>query len=147
MNDDAQKINDVNNPTERRDKMWEQSARLLGLMNGGAAVALLAFVQAIWNSTTELVVWVVGGLLAFAAGLVSATIIPLLREQTVYYWRSDKPKARIFQKRYRQAAKWSVGLFAIGVIIVAIGIWINRPKPCDTGEAAHKAEVSTHCTN
>ena len=104
MSDDEQTINDVNNPTERRDKMWEQSARLLGLLNGGSAVALLAFVQAIWQDMAELVVWVVYGLVVFAVGLALATIIPQLKESTVLNWRSNKPKAKIYQILHRWAA-------------------------------------------
>lgn len=129
MSDDEQTINDVNNPTERRDKMWEQSARLLGLMNGGAAVALLAFVQAIWRDMAELVVWVVYGLIVFAIGLALATIIPQLRESTTLHWRSSKSKAKIYQFLYRGAAKLSVISFLIGVSIVACGILVSLPKP------------------
>lgn len=128
MSDDAQTIKDVNNPTERRDKMWEQSARLLGLMNGGSAVALLAFVQAIWKDMAELVVWVVFGLIAFAVGLALATIIPQLRESTVLNWRSNESKAKIYQVTYRWAAKLSVISFLVGVGIVAYGILANLPK-------------------
>lgn len=129
MSDESRTINDVNNPTERRDKMWEQSARLLGLMNGGSAVALLAFVQAIWQDMAELVVWVVFGLIAFAVGLALATIIPQLREATVLNWRSDEPKAKFYQVVYRWAAKLSVISFLVGVCIVAYGILANLPTP------------------
>ena len=129
MSDGAQKIDDTNNPTERRDKMWEQSARLLGLMNGGSAVALLAFVQAIWKDTAELVIWVVYGLIVFAAGLALATIIPQLREATVLNWRSNEPKAKCYQFLYRLVAKLSVVSFLVGVGIVAYGILASLPKP------------------
>jgi hypothetical protein len=129
MSDDAQTINDVNNPTERREKMWEQSARLLGLMNGGSAVALLAFVQAIWKDMAELVVWVVYGLIVFAVGLALATIIPQLRESTVLNWRSNGPKAKVYQCLYRSAAKLSVLSFLVGVGFVAYGILASLPKP------------------
>lgn len=128
MSDDKQTINDVNNPTERRDKMWEQSARLLGLMNGGSAVALLAFVQAIWLKMPELVVWVVYGLIIFAVGLALATIIPQLREATILNWRSNESKAKIYQDLYRGAAKLSVVSFLVGVGIVAYGILTSLPK-------------------
>lgn len=128
MSDDAQTINDVNNPTERRDKMWEQSARLLGLMNGGSAVALLAFVQAIWQDMAELVVWVVYGLVVFAVGLALATIIPQLREATVLNWRSNNPTAKKYQCLYRWTAKLSVLSFLVGVGIVAYGILTNLPE-------------------
>lgn len=129
MSDNEQTINDVNNPTERRDKMWEQSARLLGLMNGGSAVALLAFVQAIWHDMTDLVAWVVCGLILFAAGLALATIIPQLRESTILNWRSDRTKAKRYQLAYRWAAKLSVLSFLIGVGIVAYGILASLPQP------------------
>lgn len=129
MSDGTQTINDVNNPTERRDKMWEQSARLLGLMNGGSAVALLAFVQAIWQDMAELIVWVVYGLIVFAVGLALATIIPQLREATILNWRSNEPKARVYQCFYRWAAKLSVLSFLVGVGIVAYGILASLPEP------------------
>lgn len=35
------------NDNARRDAMWAQAARLLALINGGAVVTLMAFVQAI----------------------------------------------------------------------------------------------------
>lgn len=134
MSDDREKTNDVSNPTDRRDRMWEQSARLLGLMNGGAAVALLAFIQAIWKDGPELVVWVAYSLITFAAGLALATIIPQLREATVLNWRSNEPKARVYQFSYRFVAKLSVLSFLIGVVIVAYGILNSLPHTLPTGK-------------
>ncbi len=125
---DRQKLDDTNNPTVRRDRMWEQGARLIALMHGGAAVALLAFVQAIWKDAPELVGWVAAGLVAFALGLALASVIPLIREVTVLNWKSNEGKARKYQSYYRRAASLSVMFFLSGVAIVAFGILINLPQ-------------------
>jgi len=106
--------------------MWAQGTRLLGLMNGGAVVALLAFVQAIWNTAPELVSWVTASLIMFSLGLVSATVIPLLRAETVLRWSSNDGQR--FMKLYRTIAGASVGMFVLGVIVVAVGIMANLPS-------------------
>jgi|GEM_PF-4605702 len=107
--------------------MWEQVVRLHALINGGAAVALLAFIQAIWVQAPELVCWVVVSLIVFSLGLVLTSLIPRLREMTALYWKSDRPKAKKYQRYYRGAAKLSVVLFMLGVAIVSIGILANLP--------------------
>ena len=118
--------------TDRRDAMWAQGTRLLGLMNGGAAVALLAFVQAIWTIVPELVSWIAASLIMFSFGLLFATAIPLLRAETVLRWFSEDGKTisddgQLFMKLYRRIAGASVGMFVLGVVVVAVGIMANLP--------------------
>ncbi len=115
--------------TDRRDAMWAQGTRLLGLMNGGAAVALLAFVQAIWKNAPELVSWIAASLIMFSFGLLFATVIPLLRAETVLRWSSDGGQR--FMVLYRTIAVASVGMFVLGVVVVAVGIMANLPSTAE----------------
>ena len=107
--------------------MWAQGIRLLGLMNGGAVVALLAFVQAIWKDAPELVGWIAASLIIFSFGLLFAAVIPLLRAETVLRWTSDDGPR--YMKIYRGIAKASIGMFVLGVVVVAVGLIVNLPSP------------------
>ena len=65
---------------------WGEAAKGLFLINGGGAVALLAFLQAVWTDATALVPWVVFGLVPLAAGLVLAAVANYVRAESALKW-------------------------------------------------------------
>ncbi len=118
---------------ERRDDMWRQVARNLLLLNGGGAVALLAFVQSAWKTAPLLVPWVAWSLIAMVVGVISGASIPYLREHTVLFWDADSQSSGQRMKQYRWCAKVSIIFFALAVGIVAVGILSNLPGQGPTG--------------
>jgi hypothetical protein len=111
-----------NDAQERVVRALLEGAKALILINGGAGVALLAFVQAIWSKphTTVLLLGAVVGFLLFGAGVALAAWALVFR-----YWRSmhpeskqaDDPKRRCEIMLYATSAI----LFFLGVVSSAVG--------------------------
>ncbi len=97
--------------TQRRDEMWGHGVRGLLLLNGGAIVALLAFLQAIWTSAVPLIPWIVSGLIPLVFGVAAAAPIPLLRAETVLFWTDSGGRGKSMMRLYRSLTVGSVGLF------------------------------------
>lgn len=97
--------------TERRDKMAAEWFRTLLLLNGGAAVALLAFLQAIWKepSAIPLVPFVLKSLFIFAIGAAAAQCV----ETFVTFC--------------------ALGLFVLGIVLVTYGACNNLPMSANHG--------------
>ncbi len=113
--------------TQRRDEMWGQGVRGLLLVNGGAIVALLAFLQAIWTSAAPLIPWIVSGLIPLAFGVAAVAPIPLLRAETVLFWTDAGGRGKRMMRLYRRLAAGSVVLFVVGVAILIVGVFANLP--------------------
>ena len=113
--------------TQRRDEMWVHGGRSLLLINGGAIVALLAFLQAIWTSAEQLIPWIVSGLIPLAFGVAAAAPIPLLRAETVLFWTDAGGRGERMMRLYRWLAASSVGFFLAGVVILIVGVFVNLP--------------------
>ena len=117
--------------TDRRDTLWAQAVRLLVLINGGSAVALIALLPAIWDKAPALVIWIAKGLFVFAVGVALAVWIPMMREATARAWTFNPPplKAKVLYYLYRSVAYCSLGSFLLGVALIALGIFFNLPVP------------------
>ncbi len=113
--------------TQRRDEMWGHGVRSLLLINGGAIVALLAFLQAIWTSAEQLIPWIVSGLIPLALGVATVAAIPLLRAETVLFWTDAGGRGERMMRLYRWLAVSSVVLFLAGVVILIVGVFVNLP--------------------
>jgi hypothetical protein len=68
--------------TEQRNDAMREGVKALLLMNGGGAVALLAFLQAIFQTSPSLAKYVVLGLAFLTCGLVAAGLVHLFRVHT-----------------------------------------------------------------
>ena len=113
--------------TQRRDEMWGHGGRSLLLINGGAIVALLAFLQAVWTSAEQLIPWIVSGLIPLAFGVAAAALIPLLRAEVVLFWTDAGGRGKRMMRLYRWLAASSVGLFLAGVVTLIVGVFVNLP--------------------
>ncbi len=97
------------------------------LINGGAIIALLEFLQAIWTSAEKLIPWIVSGLIPLALGVATVAAIPLLRAETVLFWTDAGGRGERMMRLYRWLAASSVVLFLAGVVILIVGVFVNLP--------------------
>ena len=76
-----------------RAEVLNEAFKALVLLNGGATVALLGFLQSNWNPQTPLLRVMIVGIAVFVIGLVFAVPIPLLRYWHSHLWEKEE-KAR-----------------------------------------------------
>ncbi len=82
--------------TEQRGEAITESVKSLLLMNGGAAVAMLAFLQAIWATNPYLSKFVIGGIALFSIGVLLAGFVQLFRDSASFNSRvraAGRPRA------------------------------------------------------
>jgi hypothetical protein len=128
MEDDRARIlaERANLETTRRDEMMNNAVKGLLLANGGGAVALLAFLQAIWREQDAPLRSMVAALILMALGVIFAALVLLLRYITAYeHQRGSKTWCR-WRKGYLSAAFGSLVMFALSVATIAVGILICR---------------------
>ncbi len=116
----------------RRDGMTAHGLRAVLLLNGGGAVALLAFLQAIWSETTaeNLVPWVIVGMIPLLVGAAAGGWVHFQRyEASEIYQMKSREKARKATKHHKRLTRVAFGLFILGMAIVVIGALLNQPKP------------------
>ena len=119
--------------TRRRDEFWAQGVRGLFLINGGGAVALLTFLQAIWGTEPAMVPWVVRGLVCLAIGVVFAAAVPILRAKTAEHWLSASGKGKRYKRFYEALSLLSVAMFFLGIIVLAWGAYSVVGQPVGAG--------------
>ncbi len=114
---------------EQRTEIASQGMKGLFLINGGGAVALLAFLQSAWTNTPALVPYVASGIVALMLGLVFAAAVPFVRITTsLHYQNQNFERAWRYSFRHRLLEKLSIAAFAIGILVVVIGVFANLPE-------------------
>ena len=138
--------------TQRRDEMMVHGVRGLLIINGGGAVALLTFLQAIWGDYTTPRLAVIIGLILLLGGTALAGSVMFIRYHTTFKYALDRVRiTQIFQQnhdnesaleealnafdpnrerptwtRYTAIATWgSLAFFLAGTLTVAVGAWLN----------------------
>jgi hypothetical protein len=108
-----------NDAQERRVRALLEGAKHLILINGGAAAALLAFVQAIWGKpyTKVLVQWAVVGFLFFGLGVALGASALVFR-----YWRSMRLESLGPSDPMRSV---EVGFYFLSAILFVIGVVLS----------------------
>jgi hypothetical protein len=61
--------------TEQRNDALREGVKGLFLMNGGGAVAMLAFLQAIWKEDSNLATYVIACIALFSVGVFLAAMV------------------------------------------------------------------------
>lgn len=111
---------------DARMQMGNESVRGLFLVNGGGAIALLAFLQEIWIPEPGLAQWILYGLLAFTIGVTLAAPINLIRAQSSLFHQYGPAKKGEFRRKAYLVLTWlSVACFAFGCTLVIIGGFRN----------------------
>ncbi len=132
----AAKIQAAVTRQERRGIIHSEAVKGLFLINGGGAVALLAFLQAVWMDATGLVPWILGGLLPLILGLIFAAVANYIRAESALRWESwftftDKKQRREGERLgdlHLRLAGLSIYCFGLAMITVIIGGAINAPS-------------------
>ncbi len=116
----------------RRDGMAAHGLRAILLLNGGGAVALLAFLQAIWTETTaeNLVPWVIVGMVPLLVGAAASGWVHFQRyEASETYQMDGTEEGRKVTERHKRLTRVAFGMFLFGMAIVVTGAFLNQPKP------------------
>jgi hypothetical protein len=119
-----QKTDDLIGARARHDarmQMGNESVKGLLLINGGGAVALLAFLQQIWTSNHLLAWWVLLGLCAFTLGITLAAFINHVRVDSSLAHGQSEPTAGRLRMRHIYLTRASIACFATGCGIVIYG--------------------------
>jgi hypothetical protein len=113
---------------EERHAMVDSIFNALLTLNGGGAVALLAFLGAIWADEQGKVLarWGSVGLGLFAVGLVAAVVFQLFRYRASWARGISRyKKVPRFRRIWKVSLKVSVGAFSLAVAIVAVGAFVT----------------------
>jgi len=131
--------------TDQRNDAMREGVKALVLMNGGGAVALLAFLQAIWEKDATLASWIIGGVACLVLGVGCAGLVHLFRVHTsnafnetwvlaklrtaIAQQKMDGVERRMrrFQFLYFACAYASLILFLVGVGVVVYGAAVSPP--------------------
>jgi hypothetical protein len=81
--------------TDQRNQAVSSAVTALVLINGGAAVALLAFVQAMWDKNSGPMYAVVAGMLLYSLGVLFAALITLFRYQASLHFQGKMKPSTI----------------------------------------------------
>lgn len=93
-------------------------------MNGGGAVALLAFLQAVWKDDPGLSRYVLTGIACHSLGVLFGGAVQLLRYSASFNFQEGKRNQWLrFRFLYLCAAYASMAAFLVGTSIVVWGAW------------------------
>ena len=110
--------------TQQRGEAITEGVKAFLWMKGGAAVAMLAFLQAIWATNTYLVKFVIGGIGLFSIGVLLAGFVHLFRYSASFNFQGGNPrKWKMYQGLYLGCSYGSVVAFISGVAVVPFGAW------------------------
>lgn len=108
--------------TRQRDELGKEGVRGILLINGGGAVALLAFLQAIWSKDVRLAEYVVHGISLLAFGVFLAGLASFLRYHSSFNFQQGKLRRWLwFRRAYIGCWYSSLLCFLIGIAIVVVG--------------------------
>lgn len=110
--------------TKQRNEALREGVRGLFVMNGGGAVAMLAFLQAILKDQPLLAKYVVASIAFLAVGVFLAGLVQFFR----YHASSNLQGGRLwafwtYQVLYLAAAYGSLAAFLVGLLVVVSGAW------------------------
>ena len=110
--------------TEQRNDALREGVKGLFLMNGGGAVAMLAFLQAIWTDKPQLAKYVVVSITFLAAGVFLAGVVQFFRYHASFNFQGGRLCAfKVYRFLYLSAAYGSLTAFLVGVLVVVSGAW------------------------
>ena len=131
MTDQDKIRDDARRQTERRDQMAVHGLRALLILNGGGAVALLAFLQAIWPEpkAAAIVPWILIGMIPLLLGAAASGWVHFVRsDASMAYQMKDRAHQREpLTRLHRRLTSFGYLAFIAGILIVIFGAFINLP--------------------
>ena len=111
-------------PAERmlsRAEVFTEAVKSLILVNGGGAVALLAFLQAVWDRNVALARLSLIGICFMLAGVTFALVIPFFRVPHSHRAEQTEDLKTWMWYAYYACAYLSVGSFFVGWGYLVVG--------------------------
>lgn len=117
------KLERANLLTGLRAQMLNEGTKGLFIMNGGGAIALATWLQAVWDKpwASPMLCWQLWGMAAFAAGIAVAAVIPIARYLGSLHGNTLTPLKNPWWWVYIVANVSSILLFAVGSSLVVGG--------------------------
>ena len=112
---------------EFRNQIALTGVKFLIMINGGAAVSLLAFLQAIINTNVELAKVTMIALLVLCAGVATASACTFVIHQAVMAWQKNRRNAKALTSLVYVLEASSVLTFVIGISILVVSGWDKLP--------------------
>ncbi len=110
--------------TEQRNDAFREGVKGLFMMNGGGAVAMLAFLQAIWKENPQLAKYVVWCIAFLATGVFMAGLVQFFRYHASFNFQGGRHRAsKVYRFLYLTTAYGSLAAFVVGVSVVVSGAW------------------------
>jgi len=110
--------------TQQRNEASREGIRGLLIINGGGAVALLAFLQAIWQQDKLLAKYIVIGISVLSLGVVVAGAANFLRYHASFNFQSgNMERWLLFRRSYISCWYLSLVCFLIGLGVVVLGAY------------------------
>jgi len=108
---------------KQRNEAMSELVKALLIVNGGGAVALLAFLERTWSSARVLVKPTAIGVAFLAGGALLAGALHLFRYYASWHHQKGSHAERDKHTRfYLTCAALSIIAFAIGVSVVVVGV-------------------------
>jgi hypothetical protein len=104
--------------------MAVQGLKGLLALNGGGAVALLAFIRLVWTAAPKLVPWITVAMIPLLLGAAVAVGVHFVRFNAAL--ASPKP-VRHLHRTHMAVVGLSFILFLLGMAIVTAGVLLNLP--------------------
>ena len=122
---DTTNIDRANTLTEVRSEVLNESTRSLLLINGGGAVAVATWLQAVWSEpwASSMLQPQVLGIGFLLAGVVFAAVCPFLRYLSFFHRNTTKPLKNPIWWLQALATALSVAAFIVGMVSVMKGAW------------------------
>lgn len=128
---------------DRRAVIHSEAVKGLMILYGGGAVAVLGFLQAVWNDAKQLVPWTLVALGFFAIALALTACVNYLRVECALGWESwfsqgdaeGLVRGKRLGERHFRAVGLSLVLFLGGVLILIMGGFTAIPQTHDTYRA------------
>ena len=121
---------------EARAEITSQGVRGLLLINGGAAVALLAFLQALWRADVpdyELMRTIIVALGVLCGGVCCGATVNFIRYHTSIAYQNDYRIRKIVFERLSFATQYLSLLAFLGAMaVLLVGVWRIISAACDS---------------
>lgn len=119
----------ANTLTEVRSEILNESTRSLLLINGGGAIAVATWLQAVWseNWAASMLRPQVVGVAFLLAGVLLAALCPFLRYLSFFHPKTATPFKNPIWWLNAGATVLSLGSFLVGMAFVVLGAWRALP--------------------
>jgi hypothetical protein len=110
--------------SEAKERFVLEGQRTYIAINGAGAIALLTFMQAMWDkaNATPLRIWILFGVLSFVVGVVIGAAIFPVRHWAYAHHVSDETRF-VYRLMYRYMPALTLFAFLFGIMLPMYGVW------------------------